>query len=160
MKIAFVEPKPPINVYFFLKLLKNKKRWWLFGISFGLVILMKYTGVFLIPIYITYILFTQKNLLKDWRLYTAFLLSLLIFSPVIIYNFYLHPWEFEPDQPRMNNIKLNYKIRHYTGLKHTKEKFIKLIRYMRDLNTRFLTLDAYLCSILDEGISNITIAKK
>jgi polysaccharide deacetylase family protein (PEP-CTERM system associated) len=67
------------------------------------------------------------------------------------YNFYLHPWEFEPDQPRMNNIKLNYKIRHYTGLKHTKEKFIKLISYMRDLNTRFLTLDAYLCSILDDG---------
>jgi polysaccharide deacetylase family protein (PEP-CTERM system associated) len=43
------------------------------------------------------------------------------------YVFYIHPWEFDPKQPKVDNIKLNYKLRHYTNLKTTETKFKKLI---------------------------------
>lgn len=43
------------------------------------------------------------------------------------YIFYIHPWEFDPEQPKVNNIKLNYKLRHYSNLKMTEIKFKKLL---------------------------------
>jgi len=43
--------------------------------------------------------------------------------------FYLHPWEIDPGQPRIKGVKLNYKIRHYTGQKKTE---YKLNRIMED----------------------------
>lgn len=44
-----------------------------------------------------------------------------------LYVFYIHPWEFDPEQPKVNNIKLNYKLRHYSNLKTTELKFKKLL---------------------------------
>ena len=44
------------------------------------------------------------------------------------YVFYIHPWEFDPDQPKIENIKLNYKLRHYSNLKTTENKFKKLLQ--------------------------------
>jgi polysaccharide deacetylase family protein (PEP-CTERM system associated) len=44
-----------------------------------------------------------------------------------VYLFYIHPWEFDPEQPRVNNIKLNYKLRHYTNLTKTADNFKKLL---------------------------------
>jgi len=41
--------------------------------------------------------------------------------------FYLHPWELDPTQPRVKEIKLSYKFRHYTGLKSTENKLRKLL---------------------------------
>jgi polysaccharide deacetylase family protein (PEP-CTERM system associated) len=43
------------------------------------------------------------------------------------YLFYIHPWEFDPEQPRIKNIKLNYQFRHYTNLNKTEVKFKKLL---------------------------------
>ncbi len=43
------------------------------------------------------------------------------------YLFYIHPWEFDPEQPRVKNIKLNYRLRHYTNLDKTENKFKKLL---------------------------------
>ena len=43
------------------------------------------------------------------------------------YVFYIHPWEFDPDQPKIRNIKMNYKLRHYSNLKSTENKFKELI---------------------------------
>ena len=45
-----------------------------------------------------------------------------------IYVFYIHPWEFDPEQPKINNIKLNYKLRHYSNLKTTEINFKKLLK--------------------------------
>ncbi len=45
-----------------------------------------------------------------------------------LYIFYIHPWEFDPGQPKVNNIKLNYKLRHYTNLKTTESKFKRLLK--------------------------------
>ncbi len=47
------------------------------------------------------------------------------------YIFYIHPWEFDPGQPRIKNIKLNYKLRHYTNLHKTENKFKRLIQDFR-----------------------------
>jgi polysaccharide deacetylase family protein (PEP-CTERM system associated) len=63
------------------------------------------------------------------------------------YVFYLHPWEFEPDQPRIKNIRLNHRIRHYTGLKHTEQKMERLIQYLKDFNCKFLTMRDYVNEI-------------
>ena len=43
------------------------------------------------------------------------------------YIFYIHPWEFDPKQPKVNNIRLNYRLRHYSNLKTTEIKFKKLL---------------------------------
>lgn len=39
---------------------------------------------------------------------------------------YFHPWEFDPDQPRVKLSALK-KIRHYVGLRKNKKKFVKLL---------------------------------
>lgn len=41
--------------------------------------------------------------------------------------FYVHPWEFDPDQPR-HKLPLLKKFRHYVGLNSTEKKFRKLLK--------------------------------
>ncbi|WP_417621878.1 XrtA system polysaccharide deacetylase [Parasphingorhabdus sp.] len=36
--------------------------------------------------------------------------------------FYFHPWEIDPDHPRVNNAPIRSKIRHYTNLKQMRTK--------------------------------------
>jgi hypothetical protein len=45
---------------------------------------------------------------------------------------YFHPWEFDPEQPRMKNISPFLKLRHYFGLK---KNYRKLDTILSDLNT-------------------------
>ncbi len=45
-------------------------------------------------------------------------------KPVCVY---LHPWELDPEQPRMQG-RLTARLRHYLGLRHTPAKFRSLIR--------------------------------
>jgi polysaccharide deacetylase family protein (PEP-CTERM system associated) len=40
--------------------------------------------------------------------------------------FYVHPWEFDPDQPRMQLSRLK-EIRHYTNLHRTTARFNRLL---------------------------------
>ncbi len=79
-----------LNIYFFLRFLEDKNQWWLFGGSLGLLALTKYTGIFLAPAYFSHLLFFKRKLFKDWQLYGALFLALILFSPVLIYNFYLY----------------------------------------------------------------------
>jgi len=51
------------------------------------------------------------------------------------YLFYLHPWEIDPGQPRIQNIGWIYKLRHYINLQTTE---IKLSRLLNDF--RFLPI--------------------
>ena len=81
---------------------------------------------------------------------------LWLFKPLVkyklsrdpVYNFYLHPWEFEPEQEHIKNIKLNYKFRHYYGLKNTENKFEKFILFLKNINCEFLTMEQYLNRII------------
>jgi polysaccharide deacetylase family protein (PEP-CTERM system associated) len=41
---------------------------------------------------------------------------------------YLHPWELDPEQPRLANIPLSTRFRHYINLRSTATKLRKLLR--------------------------------
>ncbi|HMS65228.1 MAG TPA: polysaccharide deacetylase family protein [Ignavibacteria bacterium] len=43
------------------------------------------------------------------------------------YNFYIHPWEFDPVQPRLKKVKFKYRFRHYHNLEKTEKRFSKLL---------------------------------
>ncbi|MEJ2240379.1 MAG: DUF3473 domain-containing protein [Gemmatimonadales bacterium] len=45
-------------------------------------------------------------------------------------TFYIHPWEVDPDQPRMKVSPLT-KLRHYSGLGRTKTRLDRLLREFR-----------------------------
>ena len=42
--------------------------------------------------------------------------------------FYIHPWEVDPDQPRINGLSFKSRFRHYINLKKTEERLKKLLR--------------------------------
>ncbi|MDP3999643.1 MAG: glycosyltransferase family 39 protein [bacterium] len=81
-----------LNIYCFFQFVENRRRWWLFGLTLGLVALTKYTGIFLLPVYFFYLILNPpaRLLFRNWRLYAALGFALLLFSPVIVYNFYLY----------------------------------------------------------------------
>ena len=41
--------------------------------------------------------------------------------------FYLHPWEFDPEQPRLR-VGRSTRFRHYLNLKHTRDRFQSLLQ--------------------------------
>ena len=45
-----------------------------------------------------------------------------------VFVFYLHPWEIDPGQPKIKNIKKSYQLRHYSGLSRAKSKLEKLVK--------------------------------
>ena len=46
-------------------------------------------------------------------------------QPAIVY---LHPWELDPEQPRIPNIPATTRFRHYVNLHATADKLRSLIR--------------------------------
>lgn len=42
--------------------------------------------------------------------------------------FYFHPWEIDPDQPRMTTAPMRSRLRHYTGLEGMADKLRRLTR--------------------------------
>ncbi|MCK8516820.1 DUF3473 domain-containing protein [Methylonatrum kenyense] len=45
--------------------------------------------------------------------------------------FYLHPWEIDPDQPRVDNLSLKSRFRHYTNLARCERRLEALISRFR-----------------------------
>lgn len=45
--------------------------------------------------------------------------------------FYTHPWEFDPDQPRIAGASRKTRFRHYVGLRHTESKIRKMLKRVR-----------------------------
>ncbi len=58
------------------------------------------------------------------------------------YNFYMHPWEFDPDQPRVQGVSPGYRFRHYINLKSSRNKLSALIKNLA--HCRFSTCRDYL----------------
>jgi polysaccharide deacetylase family protein (PEP-CTERM system associated) len=50
-----------------------------------------------------------------------------IFKRDNAYLFYIHPWEIDPEQPRVTEASLHHKLRHYTMLSKTYDRLDKLI---------------------------------
>ncbi|BCS97102.1 polysaccharide deacetylase [Desulfoluna limicola] len=59
-----------------------------------------------------------------------------------VFLFYLHPWELDPDQPRVTEASSGFKFRHYINLSATEKKLNYLLSRMRDAS--FMTCSAYL----------------
>jgi len=53
---------------------------------------------------------------------------------------YFHPWEFDPNQPKIKDIKFSYRFRHYVGLNSNYEKLDKLINYLMKKEIQFKRL--------------------
>jgi uncharacterized protein DUF3473/polysaccharide deacetylase len=58
------------------------------------------------------------------------------------YLFYFHPWEIDPEQPRVRQASSSYKFRHYVNLKRTQKKLTNLINGFS--HCRFPTCRQYL----------------
>jgi polysaccharide deacetylase family protein (PEP-CTERM system associated) len=43
------------------------------------------------------------------------------------YVFYIHPWEIDPDQPRVRGLPASYRFRHYVGLRRCESRFESLL---------------------------------
>ena len=56
--------------------------------------------------------------------------------------FYSHPWEFDPDQPRVEQASKSFKFRHYINLKRTQKKLESMIKNFKNL--KFITCIDYL----------------
>jgi len=56
--------------------------------------------------------------------------------------FYSHPWEFDPDQPRVEQASRGFKFRHYINIDKTHTKLESLITKFKNLN--FTTCINYL----------------
>ncbi len=58
------------------------------------------------------------------------------------YVFYMHPWEIDPEQPRVNDASALFKFRHYINLKSTQQKLSKLINKLQQ--HRFISCNQYI----------------
>ena len=58
------------------------------------------------------------------------------------YLFYMHPWEIDPEQPRVRAASRQYKFRHYINLGKTHSKLTRLIESFNQC--RFITCKQYL----------------
>ena len=45
--------------------------------------------------------------------------------------FYLHPWELDPGQPRIDGAPWRSRLRHYTNLNRTERRLRRLVREFR-----------------------------
>jgi polysaccharide deacetylase family protein (PEP-CTERM system associated) len=67
------------------------------------------------------------------------------------YLFYMHPWEIDPNQPRMNQISRFYKFRHYHNLDKT---LLRLDNFLKRFSScRFFTCYQYLQGMFTSGTS-------
>ena len=91
-----------------------------------------------------------------FRLFPEWLFKTLVGKKIksdSVYNFYLHPWEFEPGQPRMN-IRFDYKIRHYTGLSKTAHKFENFLNFLKEKDIVFSTITEFIDEIEGDQFKN------
>jgi hypothetical protein len=105
-----------LSYYFLLKYKENKNFIYLCAIFFGFSLLSKYTAILVLPSFI-YFFYKEKILFKKEGI-LFFLISLFIFSPVLIWNF------------KNNFISFKFQLHH--GLPSKKLNFLNTINYLRD----------------------------
>ena len=65
-----------------------------------------------------------------------------------VYIFYIHPWEIDPDQPRIKNLTFSRRFRHYANLQETEGKLMEMVE--RFGYCEFMTCSEYV-SRLESG---------
>lgn len=90
----------------------NKRRFLLLGMVIGLGMLSKYTSVFLWPGIFLYLIFYNRNWFKSLSLYAAGLISLIVFSPVLIWNYLHHfiSFTFHGDRVEMAGSSIRFDL--------------------------------------------------
>jgi polysaccharide deacetylase family protein (PEP-CTERM system associated) len=66
------------------------------------------------------------------------------------YSFYLHPWEVDPGQPRVDNAPALLKFRHYINLASTADKIKRMLGDFKDC--RFVTCGEYVEAVARERL--------
>lgn len=79
-----------LAAYFFLKALDNDNYFILTGLALGFGALAKYNAFIMAPIFVTYLLLFKRQYFLNKKFWIGVFLSLLVFSPVIIYNLELY----------------------------------------------------------------------
>ena len=105
-----------LSYYFLLKYKENKNFIYLCALSFGLSLLSKYTAILILPSFI-YFFYKEKILFKKEGI-LFFLISLFIFSPVLIWNF--------------KNDFISFKFQLSHGLPSKKLNLLNTLNYLRD----------------------------
>ncbi len=78
-----------LTIYAALRARDNRHWLYTFGACLGLSILAKYTSLFFIPLYIAILMRDNRDSWRNPHLYLTGALTLLVLSPIIIYNFFL-----------------------------------------------------------------------
>jgi len=63
------------------------------------------------------------------------------------YLFYIHPWEIDPEQPKVRHAGSLFKFRHYFRLNKTKSKLTQFLECFKE--HRFLTCSMYLENVTE-----------
>lgn len=78
-----------LALYFFIRAGEQKKFYISVGMALGLAALTKYTTLILLPIFFTYLMFFRRKDLATPYLWIGATLTLILFSPVLYYNYQL-----------------------------------------------------------------------
>ncbi|MBN1847925.1 MAG: DUF3473 domain-containing protein [Deltaproteobacteria bacterium] len=98
---------------------------------------------------------TTQNLILPWggggyfRLTPFFLFKLgvkQILRKQDTYLFYLHPWEIDPEQPRVSKAPLFYQFRHYSNLNKTHKKLLNFMTSFK--RHQFITCKQYITQLM------------
>jgi polysaccharide deacetylase family protein (PEP-CTERM system associated) len=58
----------------------------------------------------------------------------VILEKVGIYTMYLHSWEIDNEQPRLKNLRLQHRLRHYINLKNTRDNLYSFLNKFSNYN--------------------------
>ncbi|OGY51318.1 MAG: hypothetical protein A3J59_02520 [Candidatus Buchananbacteria bacterium RIFCSPHIGHO2_02_FULL_56_16] len=75
-----------LTILWFLKGLERPTYFIWFGVSAGLMLLTKYTTIFLLPVIFLYLLWTRRDVLTSRHFITGLVIAVALFSPVLFYN--------------------------------------------------------------------------
>jgi len=78
--------------------------------------------------------------LIPWRIFKKGIRKIL--SQQGAYLLYLHPWEIDPEQPKVKDAPRSFRFRHYVNLNRAEMKLTKMLHAFSDC--RFLTCHGYL----------------
>ncbi|RUR18362.1 glycosyltransferase family 39 protein [Legionella sp. km535] len=98
-----------LTLYYVIHYLKNNESRTLYfiGISIGLMLLSKYSGIVLVLALLIFLISTKyRCLFKTNHFYLALLIAVICFSPVIIWN-YQHEWQSFLYQLKIHQLKEN-----------------------------------------------------
>jgi len=85
-----------------------------------------------------------------FRLYPAALFRSLVSRAIArrgSYLMYLHSWEFDPGQPRVEGVKPTRAARHYVNLSRTLPRMRQLITMLQRRDARFMTVRGFVDAI-------------